>query len=394
MVLTCIFTDKEDENRQFNREEQQKTDSTQENGINGDITENGNRNRKISQEETDADSEEELCVDEWTDVEEDNDADGDKGETRKAEEQSKQDLNKGGEEVNRVPSLKVPTQQPSFSRLDSIYALPEQNWPFNRYPVTDFSKRPEKFIDMEAVLNPNRRSESLESLRTRVPSSSSPAFGYPRSQPDLPMSTGYPLHNVIPHTCGDLPRPPPQIISPYSVANGFPWPLYPPSVTAFMPGLVSRQQEHQLFLNNGYANTSQLSNRLTPGPFQNMYSPSSGAVSNVSQPPLPSPLVQSPSSSHSLSSSSRATNSPLDLSPPRHHHVPRTGPVPQAPPPAFRQTQYNVLRRGPVRRPRDPSKPPPEKKYKCEICGQRFSRSNTLVTHRVSVSNKFIQITV
>lgn len=36
-----------------------------------------------------------------------------------------------------------------------------------------------------------------------------------------------------------------------------------------------------------------------------------------------------------------------------------------------------------ARRPRDPNKPPPVKKYKCDICGKAFSRSNTLVTHRV-----------
>ncbi|KAK2143883.1 hypothetical protein LSH36_804g00026 [Paralvinella palmiformis] len=34
------------------------------------------------------------------------------------------------------------------------------------------------------------------------------------------------------------------------------------------------------------------------------------------------------------------------------------------------------------RRPRDPTKPPPTKKYKCDLCGKAFSRSNTLVTHR------------
>ena len=38
----------------------------------------------------------------------------------------------------------------------------------------------------------------------------------------------------------------------------------------------------------------------------------------------------------------------------------------------------------PGRRPRDPSKAAPAKKYKCDLCGKAFSRSNTLVTHRVS----------
>ena len=33
---------------------------------------------------------------------------------------------------------------------------------------------------------------------------------------------------------------------------------------------------------------------------------------------------------------------------------------------------------------RDPTKPPALKKYKCDICGKAFSRSNTLVTHKVS----------
>ena len=36
------------------------------------------------------------------------------------------------------------------------------------------------------------------------------------------------------------------------------------------------------------------------------------------------------------------------------------------------------------RRSRDPSKPASGKKYKCDLCGKSFSRSNTLVTHRVS----------
>ena len=38
---------------------------------------------------------------------------------------------------------------------------------------------------------------------------------------------------------------------------------------------------------------------------------------------------------------------------------------------------------GPGRQ-RDPSKPPPLKKYKCDVCAKAFSRSNTLVTHKVS----------
>lgn len=32
----------------------------------------------------------------------------------------------------------------------------------------------------------------------------------------------------------------------------------------------------------------------------------------------------------------------------------------------------------------NPEKPPPVKKYKCDVCGKAFSRSNTLVTHKVS----------
>lgn len=31
----------------------------------------------------------------------------------------------------------------------------------------------------------------------------------------------------------------------------------------------------------------------------------------------------------------------------------------------------------------NPEKPPPVKKYKCDVCGKSFSRSNTLVTHKV-----------
>ena len=33
----------------------------------------------------------------------------------------------------------------------------------------------------------------------------------------------------------------------------------------------------------------------------------------------------------------------------------------------------------------NPEKPPPVKKYKCDVCGKAFSRSNTLVTHKVGV---------
>ena len=39
----------------------------------------------------------------------------------------------------------------------------------------------------------------------------------------------------------------------------------------------------------------------------------------------------------------------------------------------------------PTRRPSNPFKPPPLKKYKCEECGKAFSRSNTLVTHKVRI---------
>ena len=33
----------------------------------------------------------------------------------------------------------------------------------------------------------------------------------------------------------------------------------------------------------------------------------------------------------------------------------------------------------------NPEKPPPVKKYKCDVCGKAFSRSNTLVTHKVGI---------
>lgn len=35
-------------------------------------------------------------------------------------------------------------------------------------------------------------------------------------------------------------------------------------------------------------------------------------------------------------------------------------------------------------------KPPPVKKYKCDVCGKAFSRSNTLVTHKVSFSRNIL----
>ena len=38
---------------------------------------------------------------------------------------------------------------------------------------------------------------------------------------------------------------------------------------------------------------------------------------------------------------------------------------------------------GPGFRRFNPEKPPPVKKYKCDVCGKAFSRSNTLVTHKV-----------
>ena len=34
----------------------------------------------------------------------------------------------------------------------------------------------------------------------------------------------------------------------------------------------------------------------------------------------------------------------------------------------------------------NPEKPPPVKKYKCDVCGKAFSRSNTLVTHKVNTN--------
>ena len=47
---------------------------------------------------------------------------------------------------------------------------------------------------------------------------------------------------------------------------------------------------------------------------------------------------------------------------------------PTSPPLHYHVTQREV----------DPSTAPPTKKYKCDLCGKAFSRSNTLVTHRVS----------
>ena len=37
----------------------------------------------------------------------------------------------------------------------------------------------------------------------------------------------------------------------------------------------------------------------------------------------------------------------------------------------------------------NPEKPPPVKKYKCDVCGKAFSRSNTLVTHKVILNFVF-----
>ena len=47
--------------------------------------------------------------------------------------------------------------------------------------------------------------------------------------------------------------------------------------------------------------------------------------------------------------------------------------------PAMLQISGGSLRRF------NPDKPPPVKKYKCDVCGKAFSRSNTLVTHKVSL---------
>lgn len=47
--------------------------------------------------------------------------------------------------------------------------------------------------------------------------------------------------------------------------------------------------------------------------------------------------------------------------------------------PAFMHLPGTGLRRF------NPEKPPPVKKYKCDVCGKAFSRSNTLVTHKVII---------
>ena len=90
---------------------------------------------------------------------------------------------------------------------------------------------------------------------------------------------------------------------------------------------------------------------------------------------------ESPSSSLSTSLSNSST-SPLDLSPSHStNRIAGIGHASRTPHPGF--PGYGTLGFG-GRRPRDPNKPPALKKYKCDICCKAFSRSNTLVTHRVS----------
>ena len=60
-------------------------------------------------------------------------------------------------------------------------------------------------------------------------------------------------------------------------------------------------------------------------------------------------------------------------------YLPVTGP---APGPGLLYSPYQGLTGGGAR---DASKPPQAKKYKCDICSKAFSRSNTLVTHKVCV---------
>lgn len=113
-----------------------------------------------------------------------------------------------------------------------------------------------------------------------------------------------------------------------------------------------------------------------------------------------SPPLLSPISPHSVTSSSGSSSSMISPSlsspvsplghpfphpmmhsiPHPHHHLPPH----LSPTSPLYSGSAAVLGYGGVRRPRDPNKPPPLKKYKCDICAKAFSRSNTLVTHRVS----------
>lgn len=89
-----------------------------------------------------------------------------------------------------------------------------------------------------------------------------------------------------------------------------------------------------------------------------------------------------------LSPTSAPPFSPAFLPPPPMHHsllAPGMAPpTPLLPPPPPLGLLHPAGIPSAGRRPRDPTKPPPVKKYKCDLCGKAFSRSNTLVTHRVS----------
>lgn len=143
-------------------------------------------------------------------------------------------------------------------------------------------------------------------------------------------------------------------------------------------------------------------------PERNLGGPRTPGTPDSEPRPLPDSSTVSSNTSNTSNSNSSNNNSPLDLTPspaakltsplfsstprgyPYEHlipgHVNGASPIHPLGGAGMHPTYLSIG----TRRPRDPSKPPPAKKYKCDLCGKAFSRSNTLVTHRVSVPTYLI----
>ena len=134
---------------------------------------------------------------------------------------------------------------------------------------------------------------------------------------------------------------------------------------------------------------------LPTDPYSPRGPPTTGCSSPPSTPPFPEPQEQSPGGSVTVLSVPVLPHYPTigglrgverEESPPRVRllgpaHPGQTGGAAAGMMPTAWLGGLAGLTAG---RPRDPSKPPVAKKYKCDVCGKAFSRSNTLVTHKVS----------